>query len=96
MEWSDDQLFVLSKNANIKVYSGELELIEILKMPEMSICSQLSNSNGLVLGFSGHECILYDTKSEMELVRTDTKGGARPITYSSEILAWAQTDQLFV
>jgi len=32
----------------------------------------------------------------MELVRCDTKGGARPLTYSESIVAWAQTDQLFV
>ena len=33
MEWSDGQLFVLSKNANIKMYSIDLELIESVKMP---------------------------------------------------------------
>lgn len=60
IEWSENQLFVLSKSANIKVFSEELELIEILKMPQMSICSQISNSKHLVLGFSGHDSILYD------------------------------------
>ena len=32
----------------------------------------------------------------MELVRCETKGGARPLTYSESVVAWAQADQLLV
>jgi len=40
IEFCNEQLLlVLSKSANIKVYSQDLELLEIVKMPQMSICS---------------------------------------------------------
>ena len=60
----------------------------------MSICSQINSKLGLLLGFSGLECILFDLKSEMELLRVDTKGGARPLVFSENFVAWAQADQL--
>jgi hypothetical protein len=44
------------------------------------------------MGLSGNDCILYDYRAGCEIVRADTKGGARGMACSETTIAWAYTD----
>jgi WD40 repeat protein len=97
LHFSNDQVFVLAKNPFVKVYSAQdLTLTELIKVPCLSMCSRMhfEEKTTLVLGFSSLDCIVYDLGRETEILRQETKGGARPIAFNSDRLVWAQTDQM--
>lgn len=50
----------------------------------------------LMLGFSGHDCIIYDLNTQTELLRANIKGGSQPLSFNDKVLAWSHTDQLFI
>jgi|LauGreDrversion4_2_1035121.scaffolds.fasta_scaffold65614_3 hypothetical protein len=39
-------------------------------------------SGDFVLGFSGLDTVVYDIRNDTEVIRCDTQGGARPITFT--------------
>jgi len=80
----DARLFVLGKNPYIKIFdSVNLELLDQIKIPCLSMCSKILRADlNIVLGFSGLNCVVYDYKRECEVIKCETKGGARPIAFS--------------
>lgn len=70
-------MYVLSKNPYIKVYTESLDLVQMIKVPGFTICKMILPNSNVVLGFNANDCILYDYDKGCEVIRCDTKGGAR-------------------
>ena len=51
-------------------------------------------SGDFVFGFSGLDTVVYDIRNDTEVIRCDTQGGARPITFTDQQIAYSVADQI--
>lgn len=65
---------------NVYLIKSGLKILNKIKVGSLSMLKGISGD--FVLGFSGLDTVVYDIRNDTEVIRCDTQGGARPITFT--------------